>query len=48
MIQFGDKKVANIYDFMYGMNDHKPGDTVKVKVLRNGEEMEFDVVLESK
>lgn len=48
MIQFGEKKVANIYDFMYGMNDHKPGDTVKVKVLRNGEEMEFDVVLESK
>ena len=48
MIQFGEKKVANIYDFMYAMNDHKPGDTVKVKVLRNGEEMEFDVVLESK
>lgn len=48
MIQFGEKKVANIYDFMYGMNDHKPGDVVKVIVLRDGEEKEFDVVLESK
>ncbi len=48
MIQFGEKKVVNIYDFMYAMNDHKPGDVVKVKVLREGEEMEFDVTLEGK
>ncbi len=48
MIQFGDKKVANIYDFMYGMNDHKPGDVVKVIVLRDGEEQEFDITLEAK
>lgn len=48
MIQFGEKKVVNIYDYMYAMNDHKPGDVVKVKVLREGEEMEFDVTLESK
>lgn len=48
MIQFGEKKVVNIYDFMYAMNDHKPGDIVKVKVLREGEEMEFDVTLEGK
>ncbi len=48
MIQFGEKKVANIYDFMYAMNDHKPGDVVKVIVLRDGEKKEFDVTLESK
>lgn len=48
MIQFGEKKVVNIYDFMYAMNDHKPGDVVKVVVIRDGEEKEFDVVLESK
>jgi len=48
MIQFGEKKVVNIYDFMYAMNDHKPGDVVKVKVLREGEEMEFDITLEGK
>lgn len=48
MIKFGEKDVKNIYDFMYGMNDHKPGDVVKVIVLRDGEEKEFDVTLEAK
>ncbi|MCZ7601540.1 MAG: M28 family peptidase [Melioribacteraceae bacterium] len=48
MIQFGEKKVVNIYDFMYAMNEHKPGDVVKVIVLRNDEEMEFDITLEGK
>lgn len=48
MVKFGEKTVANIYDFMYAMNDHKPGDVVKVIVLRDGEEKEFDVTLESK
>lgn len=48
MVKFGEKTVANIYDFMYAMNDHKPGDVVKVIVLRDGKEKEFDVTLESK
>ncbi|MDZ7766867.1 MAG: M28 family peptidase [Melioribacteraceae bacterium] len=48
MVKFGEKTVANIYDFMYAMNEHKPGDVVQVIVLRDGEEKEFDVTLESK
>lgn len=48
MIKFGDKKVANIYDFMYAMQEHKPGDVVKVIVLRDGKEKEFDITLEAR
>ena len=48
MIKFGDSKIVNIYDFMHAMNDHKAGDIVKVVVLRDDVEQEFEVTLEER
>jgi len=45
MIEFDGKKIQNLYDFTYALQAHKPGDTVKVKVLRNGQPVEADVTL---
>jgi len=48
MIKFGDRNINNIYDYVYALQDHVPGDVVKVVVKRNGEEKSFDVVLGAK
>ncbi len=46
LIQFGDKKIENLYDFTYALRAHKPGDKVTVTVLRNGEKFAREVTLE--
>jgi acetylornithine deacetylase/succinyl-diaminopimelate desuccinylase-like protein len=46
LVEFGDKKIENLYDFTYALREHKPGDKVKVTVLRNGERLTREVVLE--
>ena len=48
MTKFGDRKITNIYDFMYAMGEHAPGDKVPVIVLRDGKEMTFEIVLRGK
>jgi hypothetical protein len=45
MIEFDGKKIDNLYDFTYGLRQHKPGDTVRVKVLRDDKPVEADVLL---
>ncbi len=45
MIEFDGKKIDNLYDFTYALRAHKPGDTVKVKVLREDKPVEADVLL---
>ena len=45
IIQFGDKKISNIYDYTYALGDHNPGDVVDVVVIRNGEKKTFKVEL---
>ncbi|MDP3446187.1 MAG: M28 family peptidase, partial [Ignavibacteria bacterium] len=45
IVKFGTKKVSNIYDFMYAVQDFKPGDTVDVVVLRDGKEETFSLEL---
>jgi len=45
MIEFDGKKIDNLYDFTYALRAHKPGDTVKVKVLRDDKPVEADVLL---
>ena len=40
MIEFDGKKIDNLYDFTYALRQHKPGDTVTVKVLRNDQPVE--------
>ncbi len=46
LLQFGDKKIENLYDFTYALRARKPGDKVTVTVLRNGEKVTREVTLE--
>jgi hypothetical protein len=46
LVEFDGKKIENLYDFTYALRAHKPGDKVKVTVLRNGEKMTREVTLE--
>jgi aminopeptidase YwaD len=45
LITFGDKDIANLYDFTYALRAHKPGDEVLVEVLRKDEKISAKVKL---
>jgi hypothetical protein len=46
LTEFDGKKIDNLYDFTYALRAKQPGDTVRVKVLRGGQTVEADVLLE--
>jgi hypothetical protein len=48
IIEFGGKKISNIYDFTYALGDFVPGDVVDVVVKRGDEQMTFKVKLATK
>ena len=48
IIEFGGKKISNIYDFTYALGDFVPGDIVDVIVKRSEEQITFQVKLASK
>jgi PDZ domain-containing protein/peptidase M28-like protein len=45
LVEFDGKPIDNLYDFTYALRQHKPGDKVKVKVLRSGAPLVADVIL---
>jgi aminopeptidase YwaD len=45
LVEFDGKPIDNLYDFTYVLRQHKPGDKVKVKVLRGGAPVVADVIL---
>jgi hypothetical protein len=45
MTEFAGAPVGNLYDFTYALRTHKPGEEIKVKVIRNGKEMVVTVLL---
>jgi aminopeptidase YwaD len=45
MVKFGDKKITNIYDYVYALKEFVPGEEVDVVVLRDGKELTFHLVL---
>ncbi len=45
IIEFGGKKISNIYDYTYALGDHSPGDIVDVVVMRSGEKKTMKVEL---
>jgi aminopeptidase YwaD len=45
MVEFDGKPIQNLYDFTYALQAKKPGDVVKVKVLRGTEPITADVTL---
>jgi Tol biopolymer transport system component len=36
IVEIGGTRIENLYDMTYALQDHKPGDTVDVVVVRNG------------
>ena len=48
LIEFGGKKIDNLYDFTYALRSHKPGETVSVTVMRGEEKITRDVTLEAR
>ena len=45
MVEFDGKAIQNLYDFTYALQSKKPGDEVRVKVLRDGKPIEATVLL---
>ncbi len=48
IVQFGDKKISNIYDFTYALGNYVPGDKVNVVVKRGEDELKFEIELGSR
>ena len=46
--EFDGKKVGSVEDIIAIMRKKKPGDKVKIKVLRNGEEVKLEATLEER
>jgi hypothetical protein len=46
LVEFDGKKVQNLQDFTYLLRSKKPGDTVRVRVLRDGKPLDAECVLE--
>ncbi|HUK18524.1 MAG TPA: M20/M25/M40 family metallo-hydrolase [Bryobacteraceae bacterium] len=45
LVEFDGKPIQNLYDFTYALQAKKPGDVVKVKVMRGTETVEAEVTL---
>lgn len=48
IVEFGGKKITNIYDYTYSLDAVKIGESVKVVVLRNGKSVELIVIPEAR
>jgi hypothetical protein len=47
VVRFGAREIRNIYDYMYGLGDHKAGETVTLTVKRGTQTLELPVTLEA-
>ena len=45
LVRFDGAEIATIHDFTFALRNHKPGETVKVVVVRDGAEVEAEVTL---
>lgn len=45
VVEFGGRRVTNLYDYSDALYSHHPGDVVTVTVMRNGERKQFTVKL---
>lgn len=48
LVEFGGKKVENLYDFTYALRSFRAGDKVNVTVLRDGSPVAREVTLEER
>jgi len=45
IVDMGGTRIENLYDMTYALQDHKPGETIDVVVLRNGERVTLHATL---
>ncbi len=45
IIRMAGSRVENLYDMTYALQDHRPGDTIEVVVIRNGAEVAMKATL---
>jgi len=48
LVSFGGKKIENLYDYTFALQEHKPGETVAIVVLRDGKEVPLTATLTRK
>jgi len=48
LVEMAGTRIANLYDMTYALQDHKPGDTIDVVVLRDGQRVTLHVTLGSR
>lgn len=48
IVGWSGKKITNIYDLTYLLQEHKPGDRVEISVVRDGGELRFTATLEGR
>ena len=48
LIGLGKTEIGDIYDFVFVLRQHKPGETVKAVVVRDGEEVSLEVTFGSR
>ena len=48
LVEIAGTRIENLYDMTYALQDHKPGETVDVVVLRNGQRVTLRATLESR
>ena len=48
IVDMGGTRIENLYDMTYALQDHKPGETIDVVVLRNGERVTLHATLGSR
>jgi S1-C subfamily serine protease len=46
VVKVGSRPIRNIYDYMYALGDHQPGETVIFTVIRGEKTLELAVTLE--
>jgi S1-C subfamily serine protease len=46
LVEFAGAPIKNLYDFTYQLRAHRPGEEVRVAVLRGGQRIEATVKLE--
>ncbi|MFO7768547.1 MAG: M28 family peptidase [bacterium] len=47
IVRMGERTIKDIYDYMYALEDHSPGERVEVEALRDGRRITVQVVLAS-
>ncbi|HJZ10518.1 MAG TPA: M28 family peptidase, partial [Acidobacteriota bacterium] len=48
IVEFGGKKIENIYDYTYALQQHKPGETVPMVIVRDEKRLTVEVKLEQR